>query len=360
MSAGTLFLTLSLVATPLQWTPEPTGVTDGVLYRVEGMSPNALWSVGIDITRDGEVLAFSPLALHRERGVWVETMQPVPSGRLDDVAVRGPADVWAVGSAPDSIASLPYVQRWNGRRWTIVEAPALRPGWTGGFTSVSKASNGDLWITGDANNADGSQSERLVYRYTHGRWVSVTTDGLSELAYVWNTIPRSPRDVWAVGIGGLAHFDGRTWTPAKLPGDTGPRQLNIQDLAVRGPKDIWAVGHKPDDVLWRRPYVVHYDGATWTEVATPADTAQLHSIQFVGGKVVVLGENPETGRESYVLVQKGNAFVRVDGPPGAGSLYDAVAIRGRLWAVGTNGPDGDDVADPYIARSEGRFTTLPE
>jgi hypothetical protein len=359
MSAGTLLLTLSLAVTPLQWTSEPTGVTDGVLYRVEGSSPSSLWTVGIDITRDGEALAFGPLALRRESGQWVETKQPVASGRLDDLAVRGPNDVWAVGAAPDAIDALPLAQRWNGRKWTVVETPALKPGWTGQLTSISTAPNGDLWITGDAGSPDGSESEQLLYRYANGRWHRVSAEGLTNLSYVWNTIPLSPRDVWAVGIGGIAHFDGRTWTPAKLPGDTGPRQLNVQDLVVRGPNDIWAVGHRPDDALWRRPMVLHYDGSVWTQLATPADTAQLHSIQFVDGQAVVLGENPDSGRESYVLVRKGDSFVRVEGPPGGGSLLDSVLVRGRIWTVGTNGPDGDDLADPYIAVSKESFTTLP-
>jgi hypothetical protein len=359
MSAGTLLLTLSLAVTALQWSSEPTGVTDGVLYRVEGNAPNALWTVGVDLTRDGEALAFSPLALRREEGRWVETKQPLTSGRLDDLAVRGPNDVWAVGSAPDAIDGLPLVQHWNGHRWTVVASPGLPPGWVGGFGSISTAPNGDLWITGGAQTPDGSEVEDLVYRFAKGRWYPVPIDGLSHLSYVWNTIPLSPQDVWAVGIGGIAHFDGRTWTPVKLPGDTGPRRLSVQDLVVRGPNDIWAVGHRPDDALWRRPLILHYDGTTWTELATPADTAQLHSIQFVAGQPVAIGENPESGRESYLLVRKGDSFVRAEGPKDAGSLYDSVLVHGRIWAVGTNGFDGDDIADPYIAVSEERFTTLP-
>ncbi|MBM7784950.1 beta propeller repeat protein [Tenggerimyces flavus] len=350
MSAGTLLLTLSLAVSPLQWSPEPTGVTDGVLYRIEGTTPHSLWTVGIDITRDGEALAFSPLALHRERGRWVETKQPVTSGRLDDVAVRRPSDVWAVGTAPDDVDGLPYVQHWNGRKWAVVKSPALQPGWGGSFTSVSTAPNGDLWITGNSFALDGSAFEQLLYRYANGTWHRIPTEGVP--SYLWNTIPLSPRDVWAVGIGGIAHFDGQTWTPAKLPGDTGPRELNLQDLVVRGPKDVWAVGHRPDDTLWRRPLIVHYDGTTWTELATPAETGQLHSLQFVDGKPIALGENPESGREPYLLVRKGDAFVRADSPEGAGALYDSVLVRGRIWAVGTNGPDGDDVADPYVATSK--------
>jgi hypothetical protein len=356
MAAGSMVVALAVATTiatgpeGLLWNAEETGLSDAILYQVDGTGSDALWTVGVKITRNGTLLEFDPLALRRVHGGWVSTRQPVTSGRLDDVAVRGPADVWAVGSVPDSAEARPLVQRWNGTRWKVVAGPRLAPGHTGSFTAVSATPDGDLWVAGDAQTATG-ESRRLIYRYAKGVWSRVGVNGLEHLTYVSNLVPVSSRDVWAVGIGGIAHFDGTRWKRAELPGDVGPRVLNIHDLVVRGPNDVWAVGHRPDDTLWRRPLVVHFDGVTWREIPSPADTAQMHSIEFVGDRAMVFGEELDTYQQ-YVLDQQGARFIRVANPHGAGTLLDSIGLRERIWTVGTQAGDDEAVPSPYVASAD--------
>ena len=63
-------------------------------------------------------------------------------------------------------------------------------------------------------------------------------------------------DVWAVGDGGtLAHYDGATWSAVASP-TTQP----LNAVWGSGPGDVWVAGYAK----------LHYDGATWAVVGPPS------------------------------------------------------------------------------------------
>ena len=78
-------------------------------------------------------------------------------------------------------------------------------------------------------------------------------------------------DVWiAGGPGGIAHYDGKTWTQASL-------HSNADFVLVpRAADDIWAMAGQGADA----PQLRHFDGQTWTSVALPG--GQAGSIAPVG------------------------------------------------------------------------------
>jgi hypothetical protein len=302
--------------------------------------------------------AFHPVALRRDPAGWTATKQPVDLGRLDDVVVRAADDVCAVGTdETDSQQTGPLMQHWDGSRWTVVPAPQLPAEVAGGLTAVAVAGTGTsrdqgtLWVAG-YQHSDTATDPQTVFRHVDGEWQSVSNKGLEDIRYTWEVVPAADDDVWLAGIGGIAHYDGREWTMAKLPGAVPDgRVINIQDLNVVAPDDIWAVGHRPDDELWRHPLVLHYDGTHWTEIPAPDETAQLFALEFLNGQTIALGARGDNLVDPYVLTLEGGQFVRSEDPPGAGILSGTVREQGRLWTVGSAVRNGAGF-DPYIAVAE--------
>ena len=66
--------------------------------------------------------------------------------RLDDVAVLGSADAWAVGNYEeyDGGPTHPLIERWDGQQWTIVP-PTIA---TGRLRGISALAPNDIWAVG--------------------------------------------------------------------------------------------------------------------------------------------------------------------------------------------------------------------
>jgi len=171
-------------------------VSSAVLYQVDEEA-GAMWAAGLRVDPFG----FRPLALRREGASWVATEQPVTSGRLDDIAVKAPDDVWAVGAIEmDSPrpTQKPLVEHWDGSRWGLVPTPPLPDGASGSFSTVTAAGDA-LWVAGSIDRL--TDSQQAVYRYDGHAWQSVSPDGLDTISYAWEVIPVSRHDVWMAGIG---------------------------------------------------------------------------------------------------------------------------------------------------------------
>lgn len=114
--------------------------------------------------------------------------------------------------------------------------------------------------------------------------------------------------------------------------------------------DVWAVGADPGDGAG--PYVLHFDGATWTRLRTGAtgDLWWVHGLP--GGPVWFAGEN------GLVLRWDAGAFTRLEGPATTDTLFGLWgASADDLWAVG-----GGDVGRPVVwrAQSGGPFVQAPD
>jgi hypothetical protein len=104
----------------------------------------------------------------------------------------------------------------------------------------------------------------------------------------------SPDDAWAVGFSGgaitdggtlMLHWDGRTWSrvasPQVLDGVPGV----LSDVTAVSDSDAWAVGvtaaasASRESVGTAKPLIVHWDGSRWSQVANlPAVTGSLSGV----------------------------------------------------------------------------------
>lgn len=294
---------------PIDWTATPTDLGSAVLYTTE-RADGAQWSVGISLEQDGDALRFHPLAAYWDGKAWRPTDSSVADGRLDDLLVRSRNDVWAVGAAEDpKSGDRPLLQRWNGTAWKRVKNPVEPVDGTSQYTTVTAAGAGVL--VGEAStDADGNY-QTAVRRYAGGKWTALPSAGLQHIVYLDDVEQVSAKDIWAAGIGGVARYDGKAWQEVKLPIDMqAGRQFEVAQLVVRGADDIWAVGEKPSEEFWRQPLALHFDGKTWKEVAAPARTGQFHDLEFVDGRPVAVGGDPNT-QEPIVAELSGLSLIHI-------------------------------------------------
>lgn len=125
---------------------------------------------------------------------------------------------------PDSVAKLE-----KDKTWVTQGAPAPFKNATG-MAAIAK----ELWV--------GEESENKLHHFVNGTWVTEP----SPVAGPRGMWAPSRDDVWLAGVGGLAHFDGTSWS--KVLGPEGPL------VEVQGRKaEVWAIGQTGVWARHRKP-----------------------------------------------------------------------------------------------------------
>ncbi len=240
------------------------------------------------------------------------------SNTLNGVFAVNTANVWAVGSS--STAAHTLTMRWNGGYWLVVPSP---DGGTGPNELLAVAGTGasDLWAVGYAGNPVLST---LVLHWNGSSWSripspDVGTRGSRLLAVT----ARTTTDAWAVGTyvettGDeqtlIEHWDGLTWSVVASPnGD--PEGSFLRGVTALAANNAWAVG-----------YTVHHDPATPTATATP-----------LSGRQSAAPKQPAHAFEALIEHWDGTAWTIIAGPelPEAHYLRAVAAVSANnVWAVG--------------------------
>ncbi|MGA4556033.1 hypothetical protein [Uniformispora flossi] len=310
------------------------------LHDVESVGTET-WAVGFGDRADGGT---SPIAVRWNGRSWDAPPQPYDGGRLVDVAVAGPGQVWAAGAvsrqiAPKRFETRPLLQRWNGSAWSEVATPF--PGGDGAWgylESVAADPGGNVYVAGGwGNDNTGQETYGVFRRDPAGNW-SLTPG--SELVRYAHGLAFSPAGtLYAVSGSTVARFERGGWVSQKLPDDLG--DVYYDAIEFHG-NQIWVVGNESDAEVFRRSLVVHFDGRRWTKMATPHEESQLFDVAVTrDGRPVFTGEtqNKEVNPDgNYVLtVGSDGALTRSQEPPGSGPVFGATtASDGTVWAVGTS------------------------
>ena len=225
----------------------------------------------------------------------IEGDSPDNVGTILETAVAPAADdVWAMGSHVSGPASSPWAQHWNGTAWTTAK-------------------------------------------------LDVPPGPLS-ISSIYDAKAFSSDDIWAVGswqgdFPFVQHWDGETWSAVQVPEMPGDERI-LTGIDGTGPDDIWVVGQRQDEGQ-EHGVVLHYDGASWSVVPPPPDTAVLHDVAMLGAEPTVVG---------WSIGSKGFAQGIIGSYSGAGTwsvadiandprenlfvLGIAAASPGGAWAVG--------------------------
>src|SRR5579884_469771 len=121
-------------------------------------------------------------------------------------------------------------------------------------------------------SASAASTGPLVEHFDGSSWTRVAVPGGGQLSAV---TALSPKDVWTFGSFTsrspfAEHWDGNSWTRMRLPVPAGAENVALQNASADASDDLWLVGY------WEgitgpplRSLVQHWNGKTWTRVASP-------------------------------------------------------------------------------------------
>jgi hypothetical protein len=337
--------------------PGAGGLANDSLASVSASGPSEAWAVG---TFQNDNAADAPLAEHRNATTWKSVAIPEPAGMqatlsgVDDIS---PTDAWAVGTSfPDGLgvtpAGLTLIEHWNGTAWSIVPSPNPAtgiPGDTDVLTSVSGTGASNVWAAGWETN-EATDTISLLFEHWNGTtWTAVTspTPLMSE-QFATGITAISPTDVWAVGQDETdgtktlaAHWNGTAWSIVPTPDINMAGDQNfLSGVSGTGADNVWASGYAIDDNL-RTPYVLHWNGTTWTMTKVPTlgtEGTQLNGVQALSATDAwVVGQTQESNGAIKTLTEQfnGTAWTIVTSPDPGKIATGGLAVPDQAPATAT-------------------------
>lgn len=220
------------------------------------------------------------LALHWQGAGWRTVRLPHAAGLVvTGAAASSPDNIWVVGS--DQVSGQLLIQRWDGRRWSVVPTPK-----DVGIGTPVVISKNDAWALGEtsceSSSGGGTHCTTLLWHWTGTKWSHrAFRFAPTALAAV------SARDVWMIG---QARFNGsgdpagplvvRRWNGSSwrlVHGIPQPRNLRAgtSDIAIGSARDIWigrrhwngqrwrVIPSAPAGVMTGDPEVTDRHGGAW-------------------------------------------------------------------------------------------------
>jgi hypothetical protein len=290
----------------------------------------------------------------------VPTVDPSASTNvLNAVAVRGPADAWAVGhfTAPDQDDDglNMLTEHWNGSTWTQVGAPAVLHR-DESLLAVGASSASDAWAVGFTKTVGAAGRSPLAVHWNGSNWTIVPTPTLTGGAKstLNGVVALSPANAWAVGKGrnGAAlaeHWNGTAWAVVQVPIPAGAASSQLSGISALSPSNLWAVGSVATvagTTVQTRTLVEHWNGSTWSIVPSRNATSSnlLTGVAAIAGSNVwAVGYTITTdgsNQPDRTLIEHwdGTRWSVVASPsPASNDTLTGVAARsaGDVWAVGT-------------------------
>jgi hypothetical protein len=277
--------------------PEEDGDGTPLIEHWDGRS----WSVipGADEPEEHEARLNAVAAISRddvwaagEQGIlehwdgrrWSAVAFPSPPSMrgLDRIVAVSSDDVWILGHTGPVVGggsiSEDFFLHWDGRSWSLVEAPPpVDPRWgTSAIQAISASGPNDVWGVGGTVQGFGKAGQptgALVERWDGRRWmiadapggdvtlgiVAATSDG-----HVWAARGGDIETAGTYGFGPpdlIYRWDGKAWSLAhRIRGGT------VTGLVARSSDEVWAVGATSDG----RVFIEHWDGTEWSSVASAA------------------------------------------------------------------------------------------
>jgi hypothetical protein len=287
-----------------------------------------------------------------------------------DVVTLSDCRALAVGTFRDAGTERALIERWNGTRWTIVEAPDFG-GTQEGLDAVSAVNGRDVWAVG-AVVTGGGEDRPLALHWDGTSWTRISAPATGDSKF-YDVDVIATDDVWAVGkrnIGGdeqllIEHWNGVKWKVVPTPLDDTPGAVLI-GVDAGGPGNVWAVGHILDG-LQGEPLTMRWNGTEWRVKPAPTINDEYHELSDVvtisGKKAWAVGTTGGAIQESILLRWNGSAWKAVAHPePGNDGTHlnalDATSAS-NVWAVGQTCELGVG-CDSLVLHFDGtKWTALP-
>ena len=263
--------------------PSPNSTPfDNVLWGADALSLDRAWAVGYADT--GTLPVRRPILERWNGRKWTLVTIPIPAGggELRDVDAISISNAWAVGFAniPD-VGSNTLTQQWNGSAWTIISSPNRAA--QNYLLAVKAFSANDAWAVGYNNIPNSLNFETLVLHWDGGNWEIVPSPNPDPLEnYLLAMDGVASDDLWAVGythtgpeavrVPFATHWNGAEWTVTPIPSE---RDATLEGVVALAPDDVWAVGSAFSiQLFWEVPYALHWNGTSWRKVSIPPGSPQ--------------------------------------------------------------------------------------
>lgn len=229
------------------WSIQEVGTPDTFLWSIAALGPDDIWAAG----STGYV--GNGLLLHWDGATWNRTEIP-QAIVFRSIAALGPDDIWAVGQESTAqFLDLTVAMHWDGATWTQFATPSplmIREEDENWLTSVAAVATDDIWATGIARDPD------------------------------WGIVDR-PFTI---------HWDGTQWSMMDTPDPGGSKTNNdLWGVVANSSSDVWAVGSLGNEPNWNT-FVLHWDGAVWTQDATSVPGRLLAVTHDPSGGLWAMGE----------------------------------------------------------------------
>jgi hypothetical protein len=282
----------------------------------------------------------------------------VPSysfGSLDNVlagvSAASATDAWAVGTYyPSSSGVLATLaEHFDGTRWTAYPLPNVGVQ-ENVFLGVSMPSIGSAWAVGYYVSGKFSQ-QTLIEHFDGNVWSVVPSPSPGALQNIlFGVSAISDSDVWAVGAdqdsNGVwhtltEHWNGLTWAvvPAVDAGSSGNHFYAVKAVSSNS---AYAVGQQAGAGFPNQALVEHWDGKSWSVIASPADASSALplGVTATSSSLTIVGQQ-ETDTAPYTTYAAAGVpkALSIQSTPNAGigenDLFAAdTAADGSTWAVG--------------------------
>jgi hypothetical protein len=314
-------------------------------------------------------------------GVWGVVPSPnrsLTANSLHGVFSLDSGTAWAVGNWLDDSTGVQrtLTMRWDGTAWQAVDSPSSKLAHNT-LLAVDGTAPAQLWAVGYAAGAvdDPSVGTLLVLRGDGASWslVPVAPPGMASALTAVHMV--SDTDGWAVGSyrplvpdapqGLIMHWNGSTWQQVATP-DIGQPGYRLTGVTGLSSDDAWAVGTAKATDGTERPVVLHWDGQSWHQVNTPdlgtAGAALFGVAAGPAGDVWAVGRQHVpggTGTETHGLALHwtGRGWQVVPGLDAPGFEPRAVAaLANGVWVAGYAEFGNADVS--FVASFDGtRFVS---
>src|SRR6266699_3403445 len=171
--------------------------------------------------------------------------------------------------------------------WTVVSSP--NPGAGNGLFGVASISANDVWAVGNFSNI-GSLEQTLTLHWNGKKWSHIKSPNVSSQdSELLAVAAVSPTDVWAVGSFApqgfspsqtlIEHWNGTTWSVVASP-NVGTQLNGLNGVTAVSTSDIWAVGQF-NNGTGQQTLIEHWNGTSWSVVSSPNVSAASNELLSV-------------------------------------------------------------------------------
>lgn len=295
------------------WVEAQTGLF-GAVVGIAGSGPNDLWA------------ATKNAVAHFDGMKWTET--PVSGMEITDIDATTDG-AWLAGFVPDVPLIHAVARPTSMTTWEITNSPS----WHGSMTSIRAVSKNDVLAVGTLQGSA---------HWNGQKWSFDEADDVAQLRASWS----SPSGrVWAAGEEGRLQYrnaSGSGWT--RVSGRDGGHSHVVTDFWGSSANDLWAVGgNYPRDGKTTNALLLHWNGTTFTEVASPPPIARY--LERVSGSGP---SNVWTISDTDILRYDGTSWTTVPAPDAATHLLRGIDVAGvdDVWLL-----EQAKVSSPYLCRA---------